>query len=220
MCEDRRLRGRRKEEAQQMKNTLALSAAAVALLIGWGLPAQAASYVVTLTQVGSDAVATGSGEIDLTGLSFIAGSHSERGAIVPSIGDMITGPAPFTSVDLYTVGITGPANFGPGDGNLASSGSGDMVGIAAGSSLFVPFGYVSDTPLNDTATFIGTFASLGATPGVYKWKWGTGANQNFTLDIVAPTTVPEPSTWAMMALGFGLIGGAGYWRRRSVAVAA
>jgi hypothetical protein len=31
------------------------------------------------------------------------------------------------------------------------------------------------------------------------------------------SAVPEPSTWALMALGFGLLGGAGYWRRRSVA---
>jgi hypothetical protein len=29
------------------------------------------------------------------------------------------------------------------------------------------------------------------------------------------TPIPEPSTWAMMAIGFGLLGGAGYWRRRS-----
>jgi hypothetical protein len=33
--------------------------------------------------------------------------------------------------------------------------------------------------------------------------------------------VPEPSTWALMALGFGVLGGAGYWsRRRSVSIAA
>src|SRR5262249_52261074 len=35
----------------------------------------------------------------------------------------------------------------------------------------------------------------------------------------SPQTVPEPSTWALMLVGFGLLGGAGYWRRRSVAVA-
>jgi LPXTG-motif cell wall-anchored protein len=35
------------------------------------------------------------------------------------------------------------------------------------------------------------------------------------------TAIPEPSTRAMMLLGFGLLGGAGYWtRRRSVAVTA
>jgi hypothetical protein len=34
------------------------------------------------------------------------------------------------------------------------------------------------------------------------------------------STITEPSTWAMMLLGFGLLGGVGYRRRRSVAIAA
>ncbi len=38
---------------------------------------------------------------------------------------------------------------------------------------------------------------------------GRGANQNFTLDIVAGA-VPEPSTWAMALLGFAGLGYAGY----------
>ena len=82
-------------------------------------------------------------------------------------------------------------------------------------SFFVPAGYVSDSPLSDTATYASqTFASLGATPGRYEWTWGSGANQNFTLDI--GTVVPEPSTWAMMALGFAGLGLAG-WRHRRTA---
>jgi hypothetical protein len=48
------------------------------------------------------------------------------------------------------------------------------------------------------------------TPGVYKTTWGSAAAQSFTLDVVP---VPEPSTWALMLLGFGLLGGAGYWTR-------
>jgi hypothetical protein len=47
------------------------------------------------------------------------------------------------------------------------------------------------------------------TPGVYEWTWGRGANENFTLDIAAGG-VPEPSTWAMVLLGFVGLGYAGY----------
>ena len=56
-----------------MDRTRFASAAALgmAVLIGCGVapPAQA-GYVVMLTQEGGDVVATGSGPIDLTGLSF------------------------------------------------------------------------------------------------------------------------------------------------------
>ncbi|MBB4618343.1 PEPxxWA-CTERM sorting domain-containing protein [Sphingomonas abaci] len=41
------------------------------------------------------------------------------------------------------------------------------------------------------------------------------ANFNYTL---AAAAVPEPATWAMMLLGFGMIGAAARYRRRGVAV--
>jgi PEP-CTERM motif len=82
---------------------------------------------------------------------------------------------------------------------------GVLVGYVSGSSL----GTSTDTW--DHATF----ASLGVTPGIYEWTWGSGANQNFTLAVV-----PEPSTWAMMLLGFGGLAFAGYRSRKTVPIAA
>jgi hypothetical protein len=80
----------------------------------------------------------------------------------------------------------------------------------------VPHDYVSDSPLSSTATFNQpddlTFADLGVKPGTFEWTWGTGANQNFTLVI---GEVPEPSTWAMMLLGFAGLGLAGWRHRRT-----
>jgi hypothetical protein len=93
-----------------------------------------------------------------------------------------------------------------------------------GDSVIVGSSYVSGAPLGtSTDTWDNaTFSSLGLTPGTYKWAWGSAANadaDSFTVHI--GTTVPEPSTRAMMALGFGLLGGAGFWtRRRSTSVAA
>jgi PEP-CTERM motif len=42
------------------------------------------------------------------------------------------------------------------------------------------------------------------------------AGQVFSLNIVGPAPVPEPSTWAMMALGFAGLGYMGYRRSRMV----
>jgi hypothetical protein len=61
--------------------------------------------------------------------------------------------------------------------------------------------------LSDTATYLNqTFNSLRVTPGTYEWTWGSGPNQNFTL----VAGVPEPSTWAMMLIGFAGLGFLGY----------
>jgi hypothetical protein len=78
--------------------------------------------------------------------------------------------------------------------------------------LGVPQGYVSGNPLSDTATWDSTtFASLGVTPGTYVWSWGTGANQNFTLQI-GPAAAPEPGTLTL--LGAALASFAFLRRRR------
>jgi hypothetical protein len=95
---------------------------------------------------------------------------------------------------------------------LASSGSGDFVGVREQvGGIDVPTGYVSGSPLSDSSTYAGqTFASLGLTPGSYTWTWGSGPTaDSFTLDI---GVVPEPSTWAMLLMGFA--GLASVWRKR------
>ena len=180
-----------------------------AMLIGLSAPSARAGYVVDLTQQGSDVVATGSGAVDLTGLTF----NGQGGAIpqiAPGKGLILTGSkVSGVDSDIY-IGFTGPASFGNGDTTLASSGSGGIVGLFASLGvLWVPLGYVSDKTLSDTAMYDNqTFTTLGVTPGTYKWTWGDGPNQNFTL--VVGTVVPEPSTWAMMVVGFAGLGFLGY----------
>jgi hypothetical protein len=199
---------------KQANRMVGASAISAVMLIGLSAPPAQAGYVVDLTQVGGDVVATGSGAIDLTGLSFgISAGSSSR--MAPAEGIIVTGGT--GEFDLFDA-ITGPGSFGSGGLTFASSGSGDLVGIAVPvGSVAVPTGYVSGSPLSDSATYAGqTFASLGATPGVYEWTWGTGANQNFTLDIGA-SPVPEPSTWAMMLIGFAGLGYAGHRASRKSA---
>ena len=67
----------------------------------------------------------------------------------------------------------------------------------------MPPGYLSGAALSDSMTFNNaTFASLGVTPGTYVWSWGTGANQNFTLQIGA---VPDAGS-TLPLLGFASLG--------------
>ena len=168
-------------------------------------PAQ--GYTVTLQQVGSNVVATGSGPINLTGLTFFLPGIDFTARIRAGGGVIITGPPGGSGdVDLYT-GFTGPTSFGSGFFFFPNTGSGDIVGIDAqgfGGLLAVPPGYLSGAALSDSMTFNNaTFASLGVTPGTYLWTWGTGLpNQNFTLHI---GSVPDGGSTVSL-LGFGLLG--------------
>ena len=192
-------------------------AAALAIVIACGLsvrPAQA-GYIVTLEQVGPNVVATGSGAIDLTGL-FPFEELVLSPQIIPAAGVILTGPTTALPTSLYS-GFSTLPNFGPGGFAAASSGSGDLVGVIF-STLTVPQGYVSGNALSDSSTYDNaTFFSLGVTPGTYEWTWGTGANQNFTLQI-GPAGVPDAgSTIGLLFLS--LIGLFGLNRLRHVQLA-
>src|SRR4051794_12096698 len=96
-----------------------------AALLGTGpflAPAEA-GYVVTLTEQGGNVVATGSGPIDLTGLTGPGTGFTTASIIIRNIGFIITGPG--GDFDPY-LGITGPASFGTGSGASTSNGSGDI----------------------------------------------------------------------------------------------
>jgi hypothetical protein len=66
----------------------------------------------------------------------------------------------------------------------------------------------SGSQLSETSTYLdATFASLGLTPGAYVFRWGVDdPSKLFTVKIGVPSPVPEPSTWAMMLLGFAGLG--------------
>jgi len=181
----------------------------VATLVGSGLsapPAQA-GFLVTLQEVGSNVVATGSGTLDVTDLSLTFNSPVfSSAAINPSFGVIGPGPTTLTEEDEYT-GVAGPARFGTGGPGAvsASSGSGNHVAIiGAAGELEVPHPAVSGTLIDSATWDNATFASLGVTPGTYEWTWGSGAHaDSFTLQI-GPAAVPEPSSLLLLALPLGL----------------
>ena len=161
---------------------------------------------MTFSQLGANVVASGSGSIDLTGLTFIT-SGSTQPEIAPTFATEVTGAA--GAVDEYS-GASGPVGFGPGVFTSATTGTGDLVGIQQligepAGFVFVPTGYASGAPLSDTATYDNqSFVTLGLTPGTYEWTWGNGAaDDTFTLDV----GVPEPASLTLLGtvVGLGLL---------------
>jgi hypothetical protein len=172
------------------------------------------SFIIDLYQDGDNVAATGSGDIDLTGLSFITDLTAQADELVPDGATITLGTAP-SAVTFYG-GISGPGSFGSGDAEPdGTNGSGDLVATSGGSILLLPQGYVSGTPLSDSATWDDTTLSgLGVTPGTYTWTWGPDGENTFTLDAVA---VPEPYQygWGVLLATLGFVA----WRRFSARAA-
>ena len=187
------------------RNT-AIGAAALGLAAGLALPAQA-SYIVTFSQVGPDVVASGSGAIDLSRLTFIT-SGSTTPEVAPAFATEATGAA--GTVNEYS-GASGPISFGSGVFTSATTGTGDLVGVQQligepAGFVFVPSGYASGATLSDTADYTGqTFATLGLTPGVYVYTFGSGADaDSFTVRVGG--AVPEPASLPLLVVGLAGLG--------------
>ena len=197
-----------------------LIALAIAMLLA-PAPASATPYVLNLVQQGSNVVATGSGEFDLSGLTYYgAGPNSSGGLVIPWDANIFTSGSIYWAAYIGPVmpyGFTGPTSIGSSNGAYTPQGSGDYVGINVEAGLLaVPIGYVSGTALSSSATWDNaSFFSLGVKPGTYVWSWGSAADQSFTLDIVKPVGVAEPAELGMFGLGLLLIGGFVGLRRRA-----
>ena len=168
-----------------------------------------ASFVIDIAQVGSDVVATGTGTINLTDLTSKRISVLGVPAIIPSAGDINLGMG---SGNLLYFPVLGPSDFGSGTLTDANSFTGDLFQLMTDvNGIVVPSGYISGTLLTSTDVFTNTtLGGLGLTPGTYVYMWGTG---NAADSVIVNIGVPEPSTWAMIILGFAGLGFMAYRRK-------
>lgn len=182
-------------------------------------PASAA-VVINVIEGPTGITVTGSGSLDLTGLvRFGIGGNA---GINPLGANVIVGPSGGPG-DLYgkSGGIPGPFFFSLTNVFLPfSSASGSLFGVSrdlgTGPFWVVPSGYVSGSALSGQGFIAGkTLADLGVSPGS-SFKW-TGPQDTLTVNF---GVVPEPSSWMMMILGFGLVAQALRRRHRAAHAAA
>lgn len=155
-------------------------------------------FTITLNEVDSNVVMTGTGSIDLTGLTLVtSGAGPMMGPGMGVSSATFIGGATGGYYDTYSGFTTTPSNFGTGSGGASSLSSGDLFGVIMNMAppylLLVPSGYTSGTQISGSQTFSGgTFTTLGLTPGTYTYTWSGGS-----IDVViggpAPTPTPTPS---------------------------
>jgi PEP-CTERM motif len=176
-------------------------------------PSAQAKFVAVFEEVGSNVVETGAGTLDLSDLNPGAFPTLTEPEVIPNMGIFTAGT--IGSEGQFSFSSTGPDIFGSGPATIASSSSGDFTGVGGGTSgIVVPINYVFGDPLSNTSTYLNaSFASLGMTPGTYVYSWGTGEHADTFTVIVGAGAIPEPSTWAMMLIGFAGLGYAAVRRK-------
>jgi len=188
-----------------MKRALVLSALVAASTMAIASPANAANECPSLGLSSDCSVvitinANGSNTITLTGIGPYDGSEDSL------VGVVNNGLTPLMSLFL--------------SGNDIFGFDGDGAGLLAAGGPFGPTGYEGPNT---------SFSIVNSDSGTVFFTGGlaSGATAWFSLEedlsaAGAPITigaVPEPTTWMTMLLGFGAIGGAVRFRRRSKKVA-
>jgi hypothetical protein len=211
--------------AQRMFRMGVLGLAAMAIL-PLGTRMAKAEFIITFSQDGASVEASGTGSLNLSGLSlYTINSGTPYPFVDANAGTVAVGTVPPGSTDVYTGTISGPATFGSGGNTIATSGAGTApnaggAGIDASvGELFIPGGYDGGT-FTVNSTWDGTTISdLGLTPGTYTWTWGSETDAD-SLEVIIPATaasVPEPSSLGIFCLGGLVLVGAMRGKNRATA---
>jgi hypothetical protein len=183
-----------------------------------------AVFTINVVETGGNVVATGSGTINMAGLSPSPASAvtAPSAALMASTASMALFADGVSPIKFWPGSVTGPGSFGTGPAAFANSGTGGIVILSGGNTLAVSNTYASGTPISNSANWAGTtFAGLGLTPGTYTYIWGTAPDtDSLILNVIASPpvaqSIPTLSEWGliMMAGLLGMFGLAQVRRRR------
>ena len=142
---------------------------------------------LTIQESGANVVWSYSGSLDLSNLTF-DGTNTISAGFNVSTAIWAVGLTSPVTLDAYSSNafVTFPANFGDNGGGPASSGTGDTLSVLGGGfhgrTLLVPNGYVSNTLISGSTTYLNaTLTSLGLSVGTYTYSWGDGINESITV---------------------------------------
>lgn len=183
---------------------------ACAALLQAALPTAAqAGLIFTMQESGSDVVVTGSGSVDLTGLTLLGSTSSLAFISTHATWGSALSIGPVASEPVYSYGglVSSDPDFGSSSlWTPASTGSGDKISLIVneltflGPALHLPSAYVSGAALAATSTWLGaSFASLNLNPGTYTWTWGSGSHADSATLIIGSVSEPGPLALGLAA---------------------
>lgn len=199
-----------------------------------------AAMTLTFTQSGSKVLATYAGSLNPSGFLDELGTAMESPAAMgPNFFNSWndgTGPDAdiYVSVNTFLPTAEGQltvspnfTGFGPADGvaaNVAASSDSFAFMYAESAAddmrvlyFVMPAGYTPGSPLAGEATFDGTLASLGLTPGTYEFAWGLDSDADtFTMQVGEVSAVPEPGSIVSLA---GILAAGLFLRQRRISPA-
>ena len=151
------------------------------------------AVLITIKEVGSNVVFSGSGTANVAGLTYTGLTSFSSQSTNPNIGRLM-----FTVSNLswrsYT-GITGPTSFGTG-GSIGGYNTG-TIPLNNGLILInnaIYFATSGNATISGSATKeSSTLASLGMTVGTYVWTWGSGPNADSLTLVIGNPPTPTPT---------------------------
>jgi hypothetical protein len=165
----------------------------ICLFVLHGTTAHAA-LTINVNESGGDVVASASGMLNVDALSagFAAAVFDGYVVGLNGISVIVVGEPPASGFwDVYSLGSETLAFMVDGSPFAESDlSAGTQVGInsgAGGTSLYIPQGYQSGTPVTSSSTWQSTtVAALGLVPGTYVFNWGAdGTADSLTIQITA-----------------------------------